>query len=217
MRGKEDLHKLESDLAASRAALEEERRAHVQASKEGAELSVEVVNQEAQLEWYANEIKCLVWENSNIRDILRQDDNLFDAAHEMTLKINNNFCLLGAPMIEKDFEEGDTLSAIEWSIDALGKFSEAISVFGGYCFSFDAQALVASIENNCEHVKVFSMTHNPFCSVDSLRKASQVARNARKRIRSFLWEREGIENFIRGQIRIRSLDVSILVCVFYGF
>ena len=49
-RCEEDLHKAETDLAACRAALEEEHRAHVQASKEGAEFSVEVVNQEAQLE-----------------------------------------------------------------------------------------------------------------------------------------------------------------------
>ena len=159
----------------------------------------------------------LVWENDNLRDILRRDDNLFDAVHEMTSKINDNFCLLGAPMIEKDFEEGDTLSAIEWSINALGRFSKAVSDFGSYCFSFGAQALVASIEKKCEHVKVISMAHNPFCSVDSLRKASQTARSAGKRIRLFLWEREGIENFIRGQIRIWSLDVSILVCVLHGF
>ena len=55
-----------------------------------------------------------------------QDDDLFDAIYEMTSMINDAFCLLGAPMMHKDFEEGDYLSAIEWSISALGDFSKAI-------------------------------------------------------------------------------------------
>ena len=112
-------------------------------------------------------------------------------------------------MMRVDFEEGDCLSAVEWSINALSYFPSAISTFGSYCFSFGAQALVASIEKRCEHVKAASMVNTPLCSVSSLRKASRTARSAGRRLRSFLWEREGIENFIRGQIRIRSLEVSV--------
>ena len=75
---------------------------------------------------------------------------------------------------------------------------------------------MASIEDKCEHVKLASMTHYPFCSVDSLRKASRAVRIIGKRICLFLWEHEGIENFIRGQTRIRSLEVGILIEMLCG-
>ena len=93
-------------------------------------------------------------------------------------------------MVEKDFDVGDSLSALEWSIYVMGNFSKVVSTFGGYCFSFGAQALVASIEDKCDHVKLASATYYPFCSVDALRKASRTARSVGKRIHLFLWEHE---------------------------
>ena len=60
-----------SDLDACRSALKEERGIRIEASKEDTELAAEVVNQEAQLEWYANENKGLNWENECLCSALR--------------------------------------------------------------------------------------------------------------------------------------------------
>ena len=215
-KGEEDLYSVKLDLAACRVAFEKEHEAHLRTSKEAAELSVEVVNQEAQLEWWANENKGLAWENSSLRVFLCRDDDLFDSIFKLASVINETLCSLGAPMVQVNFEEGDCLSAVEWGINALGFFPNVVSTFGSYCFSFGAQALVASIEKKCEHVKVTSMANTPLCTVSSLRGASQAARSAGRRLCSFLWEREGIESFIRGQVRIRSLEVSVsLVTVMF--
>ena len=65
-------------------------------------------------------------------------------------------------------------------------------------------------------MKLASMAHYPFCSVDSLRKASRAVCNIGKRIRLILWEHEGIKNFIRGQTRIWSVEVGIFIEMLCG-
>ena len=53
------------------------------------------------------------------------------------------------------------------------------------------------------------------CLEKSLPKASQTTHSVGKQIHSFLWEREGIGSFIRGQTRVRSLEVGTFTELFY--